>query len=110
MQVNDCILEATGGPTINDGLATFFGMTATENINDAEYRWLGEQGATASQLNDRWFELLFSAGLHGSLNDMKHYFWCVWGGVIPAPPANVVTHLGVPLTHGGGYLTYTPPP
>jgi len=92
MQINDCILAATGGPTVNDGLAAYYGKTADESLNDAEYRWLGEQGATALQLNDRWFEFLTGRGYVGSLNDMKETYWCdAAGGTNPIPVQSFIS-------------------
>ena len=105
MQINDCIVAATGGPTIEEGLATYYAKTVDETLNDAEYRWLGEQGAPGS-LNDRWHEFLSALGLSGDIDDMQHFFWCDMGGVIPTPPLNVVTHLGVPVIYKGAYVTH----
>ena len=73
--LNDAILVATGGSTVNDGLASYYSKTATENLQDAEYRWLIEQGATAGQINDMWFEVLSNAGHTGTINDMLLAYW-----------------------------------
>ncbi len=78
MQINDEILRATGGPTINDGLASWYGMTASETLNDAEMRWLLSQaGTTTGTINDLWFEFLSNApnSFTGALNDMKLLYW-----------------------------------
>lgn len=40
MALNDEILRATGGPTINDGLRSWFGALPGGNLNDAERLWL----------------------------------------------------------------------
>lgn len=92
MNINDAILAATGGPTINDGLLAFYQANgATSNsLNDAEYEYLIANGATAGQVNDMWFDLLTQAGFTGALNDMKLQFW-LGGGVSPSPDySNIV--------------------
>lgn len=70
-QLNDAILAATGGPTINDGLATWYGKTDDEAINDAEYRWLIEQGAAPATINDMWIDAFGP----GQINDVKLAYW-----------------------------------
>ena len=82
--LNDAILTATGGPTINDGLSSHFERTVDEALNDAEYRFLIDAGATPTQLNDMWFELLRALGYVGALNDMKLEFWKL-GGLAEGP-------------------------
>ena len=83
--LNDAILAATGGPTINDGLATHFGKTASESLQDAEYRFLVEGGAASGQLNDMWLTVLNENGFEGSINDAKLAFWKAGGNlIIPA--------------------------
>jgi len=82
MTLNDAILAATGGPTINDGLSTFFGKTVDETLNDAAYRWLTEQGIPPTQINDMWLDLLRGLGAAGALNDMLLDFW-LNGGLVP---------------------------
>ena len=75
-QINDEVLRATGGPSLNDGLATWFGRTATETIGDAERRWLlAQAGAAGGTLGDLWYAVLRAAGHTGSLNDMKLSYW-----------------------------------
>jgi len=71
-QINDAILAATGANQINDGLALFYGQTEDESLNDAEYRWLTEQGATPANVNDMWYELL-SCTQH--INDCLLAYW-----------------------------------
>jgi hypothetical protein len=80
MTTNDLILSVTGGPTINDGLAIWYSKTASETLNDAEYRYLIGLGATAASLNDMWYQVLRVKGFTGSLNDMLYAFW-LGGGV-----------------------------
>ena len=75
-QLNDEILRATGGPTVNEGLALWFSKLATEALGDAERRWLLTQaGAVAGTINDLWYAVLRAAGHTGSLNDMKLAYW-----------------------------------
>ena len=69
--INDEILRATGGPTINDGLASWFARADDEALNDAEHRWLIEQGATPGQINDMWVEVFGP----GQINDVKLAYW-----------------------------------
>ncbi|MCP4079448.1 MAG: hypothetical protein GY743_04305 [Planctomycetaceae bacterium] len=71
----DNTLAATGGPTINDGLADWLSKTGNENINDATRRWLIAQGATPAPLSDMWLEFLRGLGYTGTVSDMKASFW-----------------------------------
>ncbi len=76
MSVNDEILRATGGPTINDGLMVWFGRLKDETLQDAEQRWLkGGDGAVGESINDLWYTFLRAALFTGSLNDMKLSYW-----------------------------------
>lgn len=84
-QVNDCILTAVGPGHINDGLLAYYqanGATS-DDIDDAEYEFLLAQGADAGHVNDMWFSMLTNLGYSGALDDMKHDFWCIDGGVLP---------------------------
>ncbi len=75
-QINDAILGATGGPTVNDGLALWFSKTTNECLADAERRWLLAFPATSSGTNqDLWDEYLTSLGHTGSLNDKMLAYW-----------------------------------
>lgn len=73
-QINDEILRATGGPTVNDGLAIWFGKSGTESLNDAESRWLFSQVQVTvlAPINDMWLE--FRGGV-GQINDLKLKYW-----------------------------------
>jgi len=73
--LNGEILRATGGPTINEGLSTWFGRTVAESLQDAERRWLIAQGAPATQRNDMWFFVLRGLLYTGALNDMLLAYW-----------------------------------
>ena len=72
MNINDAILLATGGPTVNEGLANWFSKTADENLMDAEARWLIEAGMTPASIADMWMEYL-SCSL--SLADCQALYW-----------------------------------
>lgn len=74
--LNDEIVRATGGPTVNDGLATHFSKTATESIQDAEARFLFAQAAVTvkGNLTDMWYQFL-RASFTGSVGDMKLQYW-----------------------------------
>ena len=90
-QLNDAILIATGGPTINDGLANFFGKTASESLNDAERRWLIDNGVTPGPLNQMWYELTGNFGYQGALNERLLQFWQSGGiGGISGAPINML--------------------
>jgi hypothetical protein len=84
MSVNDQIMLATGGPTINEGLSTWYSRTASETLDDAERRWLLTQvGAVGRSTGDLWYTVLRAAGHTGSLNDMKLAYWTTEGTVNP---------------------------
>jgi len=77
--LNDEILRATGGPTINDGLSTFFSRTATESLQDAEQRFLLATviAAEGNAIADLWHQVNLEQALSPSnqLNDIKLAFW-----------------------------------
>ena len=74
--LNDEILRATGGPTVNDGLRSWFSALSTETLNDAELRWLQAQaGVTGTTINDCWMQFLSGLGYQGTLNDMQLAYW-----------------------------------
>jgi len=83
-QINDAILLATGGPTINDGLATYYGKLSDESLQDAEFRFLVDNGVAPGQLNDMWLQVLNDNGFEGSLDDARLAFWEA-GGVLDIP-------------------------
>ena len=95
-QINDEIILATGGPTINDGLATWFSKTTTESLQDAEARWLVEQGAQESNVNDMWYSLLNCAQ---SLNDCLLDYWTKQATPTPVTVATAETSVdGLSIT------------
>ncbi|MBT8438905.1 MAG: hypothetical protein KJO91_04195, partial [Gammaproteobacteria bacterium] len=76
LNINDAILGKTGGPTIADGLATWFSKGANESLQDAERRWLLSFGATTSGTNqDLWNQYLTSLGYSGTFNDKYLEYW-----------------------------------
>lgn len=54
--IEDAIFAVTG-LQMNDGMASHFGKTASEQLHDAERRWLIAQGATPRALEDMWIEV-----------------------------------------------------
>lgn len=63
-QINDAILAATGGPTVPDGLRSFyesFGISGGA-LRDMEYAFLRGQGQPAAQAQDMWYNMLLSMG------------------------------------------------
>lgn len=72
--LQDEILRVTGGPTVNEGLASHFGKTASESLQDAERRWLNAvpQSSAFASIADMWDEFLAGSG---SLNDRKFIYW-----------------------------------
>lgn len=74
--INDEILRATGGPTVNEGLSTWFSRTASESLGDAARRWLLAKASTTSGSNrDLWYEFLRDEGYSGAVNDMLLSYW-----------------------------------
>ena len=73
--LNDEILRATGGPSVNDGLRSWFSALASETLQDAERRWLGEEGAppAGKTISDQWIVLLNATP--GTLNDKQLAYW-----------------------------------
>jgi len=71
----DAIRFKTGGTTVQDGLSSYFSQAPGESLADAEFRWLGEQGATGTSRNDRWRNFLTSEGHSGALCDQLLAYW-----------------------------------
>ena len=96
-QLNDCMLAAVGVTSesqLNDGLRAHYlanGATGGNGfqLQDLEYEFLQANGATATEINDMWLQILPPVvGFIGSLNDMQLVFWCSGGTFAPpAPPA-----------------------
>jgi hypothetical protein len=92
--IQDEIFRVTNGPSVPDGLATHFSKTDDESLQDAEYRWLVEQGAAPAQLNDMWIDAFGP----GQINDIKLAYWL---GQPTHPDFNVVFL----LDNFGNFLT-----
>lgn len=85
MTLNDAILAATGGPTVNDGLRAYY-LSSIGNppemqnasLDDLERRFLRQQmPAAQGTTNDLWMQYLGEGGVVtvGTLNDMQRQFW-----------------------------------
>lgn len=74
--LQDEILRATGGPALATGLASWFGRTSNESLQDAERRFLLAFPATSTGTNaDLWFQYLRSLGHTGGIPNMKLQYW-----------------------------------
>jgi hypothetical protein len=75
--LNDEILRATGGPTVNEGLYSWFNGAPPETLNDAMLRSLREVSSLPDgSLEDCWMEYLRILGFTtGSLNDRLLQYW-----------------------------------
>ena len=80
--LNDEILRATGGPTVNDGLRAWYLANGavgpvTATLNDLEWQFLRVQMpvGTSTTLNDMWMDYLSNLGYTGTINDMKFQYW-----------------------------------
>lgn len=108
MTLNDAILAATGGPTVNDGLRAWFsvGVANPQNysLNDLERAWLKIQNptTTATTISDMWMDYLKGVGgiIPGTLNDMQRQYW---NDNITPPAPGVNEH---DLTVGDGISSY----
>jgi hypothetical protein len=101
--INDNILKFTGGPTINDGLGTWFGRTVDETLNDAEFRWLrANDSQVIGTINDMWFNMLRAAGYTGSLTDMLFAYWNA-PAVFALPDSSLTPAIG----NGGTFVRAT---
>jgi len=83
-QLNDAILAATGGPTVNDGLSSHYGRTPTESLQDAERRWLIAQssGTPVDQLGP---ELIENGDMSSAVGWDVTGPWNIAGGLLNAP-------------------------
>jgi hypothetical protein len=83
--LNDAILAATGGPTVNDGLRAYYFSSIgsppelqNASLGDLERRFLRQQmPAAQGTTNDLWMEYLIGGGVVavGTLNDMQRQYW-----------------------------------
>ena len=72
--LNDEILRATGGPTVNDGLRAWYSALPGETLQDAELRWLLAQVSVikATTINDAWIE---GTPGPGTIDDRQLAYW-----------------------------------
>lgn len=75
--INDEILRATGGPTINEGLLTWYQTNGalSDDLQDAELEFLVNQGQAPRDLQDMWFLFLGGLGHTGALDDRRYQYW-----------------------------------
>lgn len=77
--LNDEILRVTGGPTVNDGLRSYFAANGGvgTTLNELERTWLLLQHPTASPvtstIGDLW--MMFALPVDGTMNDKQLRFW-----------------------------------
>jgi len=88
----DHILAATGGPTHQDGLLSYFlaNGAVSNNLVDAEYEFLIAGGASPSSISDMWYDFLIIQGYTGSVPDMYYDYWA---GTTPPPPIAIPGYL-----------------
>ena len=86
-QINDAILAATGGPTVNDGLVTYYQANGavSDDLQDAELEFLQALvvPVAAGSLQDMWLEFLGVQGFIGALDDRRAAFWANGGVILP---------------------------
>ena len=77
--INELILEAIGDPgTLNERLFRWAGGQPGETLNEAVYRYLGENGGTGT-LDERWLSALGAAGYTGTINERLMQFFAAGG-------------------------------
>jgi hypothetical protein len=86
--LSEAIIVVTGGPSVNEGLFSYFGGAGT-TLKDRERAWLEGKTAVRGTNEDMWHDYLYNVrGYAGSRNDMELRFWRDGGA---AAPASVVT-------------------
>jgi len=77
--LNDEILRAVSGPTVNDGLIAWYilgGASPAGTIEDVLRSYLATKVSVAGKTNqDGWMEYLGGLGHTGTLNDRLLQFW-----------------------------------
>lgn len=83
LSVDDYILQATGGPSVMDGLVSWLKTNGASNgaMADLHDQFLTAQGYSTGTLDDRWDALLVSLGYTGSLQDKLYAFWQAGGTI-----------------------------
>lgn len=81
LAIDDYILQATGGPSVMDGLVSWLKTNGASNgaMADLHNQFLTARGYTAGTLDDRWDAFLVSLGYTGSLQDKLYAFWKAGG-------------------------------
>lgn len=84
LSLNDYILQGTGGPSVPDGLYSWYGTNGGtgNSLQDRAMSFLTSKGYTTGTLQDRWFNYLGSLGYtQNSLQDKLYEFWKAGGTV-----------------------------
>lgn len=91
LAIDDYILQATGGPSVMDGLVSWLKTNGASNgaMADLHDQFLTAQGFTTGTLDDRWDALLVSLGYTGSLQDKLYKFWQAGGTIGGFTPASL---------------------
>lgn len=91
LAIDDYILQATGGPSVMDGLVSWLKTNGASNgaMADLHDQFLTAQGFTTGTLDDRWDALLVSLGYTGSLQDKLYKFWQAGGVIAGFTPADL---------------------
>lgn len=78
-QVNDNILAVTGGPSVTDGLLSYYQANgaSSDSIKDAAYEFLLARGVADTSVIDMWMTFLtgVSGITSGTMRDMKAQWW-----------------------------------
>jgi hypothetical protein len=107
--INDNILAATGGPTVNDGLVDWYGQL-NGSINDAENLWLKQRPypITSAHSNDMWYQFLRADGYTGALSDMLAQYWAAPSRVIANFTGSQYGTLDTAITFTGDFEVEAP--
>lgn len=79
--LTDAILTVTGGPTVNDGLMSWFAANGGSGttLNELELSYLDSKGFSTGNRQDDWVAYTGSLGYSGSLMDRLRQFWISGG-------------------------------
>ena len=99
MNVMDGILRQTGGPTVEEGLLSYYqanGATS-KKLADAEREFLIAQLVTPGHRQDMWLNYLTGLGVPGdTLTDMWKHYWCGSEGPELLTNPNFSSYSGTP--------------